>query len=133
MSVSMVYILYKVMDSNLIPHLNISYILFKLQHCFLEKHSLETQLIQLSENMGMQLKVCYQVNLELSYFSMGSEKVIHLKLIFKLTTHCQRKIFFSGSAHFSAVVLEGGVLQMYLCYQAFLKSQYLAHFSYCST
>ena len=71
---------------NLTRYLNNS-ILYELQHGFREKRSFETQLIKLTEDHGKQLKDGHQVALVLLDFSKAFDKVNHLKLLFKLSTH----------------------------------------------
>ena len=52
-----------IVASNLARHLNGNDILYGLQHGFREKHSCETQLIELVEELGRKLSHGHQVNL----------------------------------------------------------------------
>ena len=89
--ISLTCILSKVMEhivaSNLTRHLNANNILYELQHGFREKRSCETQLVQLIEDLGRQLTEGQQVDLLLIDFSKAFDKVNHLKLPFKISTH----------------------------------------------
>ena len=98
--------------SNLTRHLNVNNILYELQHGFREKRSCETQLVQLIEDLGRQLITGQQVDLVLLDFSKAFDKVNHLKLLFKLSTHGVKgktlkwiSSFLGGRTQ--AVVLEG--------------------------
>ena len=75
-----------IVASNRTWHLN-NNILYELQHGFRKKRSCETQLIQLTEDLGMQLKVEHQVDLVLLDFSNVFDKVNNLKLLSKLSTY----------------------------------------------
>ena len=89
--ISLNCILCKVMEhvvaSNLTQHLNKNNILYKLQHGFRVKLSCKTQLIQLAEDLGRQLKKGQQVDIVLLDFSKVLNKVSHLKLQYKLSSH----------------------------------------------
>ena len=89
--ISLTCILCKVMEhiiaSNLARHLNNHQIMYELQHGFREKHSCETQLIQLVEDLSRQLIQGKQVDLVLLDLSKAFDKVNHLKLLFKLSQH----------------------------------------------
>ena len=76
-----------IVASNLNRHLNENHILYELQHGFREKRSCETQLIQLVYDLGRQLTQGHQIDLVLQDFSKAFDKVNHLKLLFKLSTH----------------------------------------------
>ena len=112
----MTCILCKVMEhivaSNLTRHLNENHILYELQHGFREKRSCEMQLIQFVDDWGRQLTQGHQDDLVLLDFSKAFNKVNHLKLLFKLSTHGVKGrtlkwiSFFLGSRT-QAVVLEG--------------------------
>ena len=76
-----------IVPSNLTQHLNKINLLYELQHGFCEKRSYETQLIQLAEYLRRQLKEGQQVDLVLLEFSKAFDKVTHLKLLYKLSSH----------------------------------------------
>ena len=114
--ISLTCILCKVMEhivaSNLTRHRNENHILYELQHGFLEKRSCETQLIQLVGDLGRQLTQCHQVVLVLLDFSKAFDKVNHLQLLFKLSTHGVKGRTLKWISSFlgsrtQAVVLEG--------------------------
>ena len=89
--ISLTCILCKVMEhivaSNLSQHLNRNNVLYGLQHGFREKHPCETQLIELVEELSRKLSNGHQVHLVLLDFSKAFDKVNHLKLLFKLSSH----------------------------------------------
>ena len=115
---SLTCILCKVMEhiiaSNLARHFNNHQILYELQHGFrmsCSTFSSETQLIQLVEDLSRQLIQGKQSDLVLLDFSKAFDKIIHFKLLFKLSQHCNRgdtltwiKSFLVGRTQ--AVVLE---------------------------
>ena len=72
--------------SNLTQYLN-NNILYELHQGFCEKRSFETQLIKLTEDLGRQLKDGDQVDFVFLDFSKAFDKLNHLKLLFKLSTH----------------------------------------------
>ena len=93
-------------------HLNENDILYGLQHGFREKRSCETQLLELVEELRRKVSNCDQVDLVLLDFSKAFDKVIHLKLSFKLSTHgikCKTLKWTSSflGGRTQAVVLEG--------------------------
>ena len=59
--------------------------LYELQHGFPEKHSCETQVIQLVEDLGRQLSLGKQTDLILLDLSKAFVKVNLLKLLYKLS------------------------------------------------
>ena len=89
--ISLTCILCKVMEhivaSNVAQHLNKNDRLYGLQHYFHEKRSCETQLLELVEELCRKVSNCDQVDLVLLDFSKAFDKVNHLKLLFKLSTH----------------------------------------------
>ena len=89
--ISLTCILCKTMEHiiacNLCKHLNLNKILYDLQHCFREKRSCETQLIQLVEDLARNLTSGKLSDLILLDFSKAYDKVIHLKLLYKLQVH----------------------------------------------
>ena len=93
-SISLTCILCKVMEhiiaSKLTQHLNQHNLLYDLQHGFRERRSCETQLIQLVEDLGRQLVKGKQVDLILLDFSKVFDKVIHPKLLFKMSQHGEK-------------------------------------------
>ena len=98
--------------SNHTQHLHNNNILYELQHGFRVKRSCETQLIQLTEDLGRQLKDKHPVDLVLLDFSMSFDRVNHLKLLFKLSTHGVKGKTLNWIGSFlggrtQAVVLEG--------------------------
>ena len=114
--ISLTCILCKVMEhivaSNLSQHLNRNNVLYGLQHGFREKRSCETQLIELVEELSRKLSNGHQVDLVLLDFSKAFDKVNHLKLLFKLSSHGVKgqtlkwiSSFLGGRTQ--AVVLEG--------------------------
>ena len=114
--ISLTCILCKVMEhiiaSNLTAHLNRHNILYDLQHGFRQKRSCETQLLQLVEDLGKQLIKGNQIDLVLLDVSKASDKVNHLKLLFKLSQHGVKgntlnwiRSFLLGRTQ--AIVLEG--------------------------
>ena len=114
--ISLTCTLCKVMEhivaSNLNRHLNANNILYELQDGFREKRSCETQLVQLIEDLGRQLIEGQQVDLVLLDFSKAFDKVNHLKLLFKLSTHRVKGKTLKWISSFlggriQAVVLEG--------------------------
>ena len=114
--ISLICILCKVVEhivaSNLTQHLHNNYILYEFQHGFCAKRSCETQLIQLTEDLGRQLKDRHPVDLVLLDFSMSFDRVNHLKLLFKLSTHGVKGKTLNWIGSFlggrtQAVVLEG--------------------------
>ena len=101
-----------IVASNVARHLNENGILYGLQHGFREKRSCETQLLELVEELCRKVSNCDQVNLVLLDFSKAFDKVNHLKLLFKLSTHGIKgktlkwiSSFLGGRTQ--AVVLEG--------------------------
>ena len=74
-----------IIASNISKHLNKHNALYELQHGFREKRSCETQLIQLTEDLGRQLTLGKQRDLVLLDFSKAFDKVNHLKLLYKLS------------------------------------------------
>lgn len=114
--ISLTCILCKVMEhivaSNLAQHLNRHDILYELQHGFRGKRSCETQLIELVEELGRRLSCGRQVDLVLLDFSKAFDKVNHLKLLFKLSSHGVKGKTLNWISSFlggrtQAVVLEG--------------------------
>ena len=89
-SISLACILCKVMEhviaSNISRHITQHNILFELQHGFREKHSCETQLIELVEDLARRLTLGKQTDLILLDFSKAFDKVNHPKLLYKLST-----------------------------------------------
>ena len=111
-SISLTCILCKVMASNLSRHLNRNNVLYGLQHGFREKRSCETQLIELVEELSRTLSNGHQVDLVLLDFSKAFDKVNHLKLLFKLSSHGVKGQILKRISSFlvgrtQAVVLEG--------------------------
>ena len=102
-----------IIASNLNKHLNKYNVLCDLQHCFREKRSCETQLIQLVDELARGLSQVHQTDLILLDFSKAFDKVSHTKLLFKRHQHgithnnlsCLRAFLLGRSP---CVALEGG-------------------------
>ena len=73
-----------IISSNISKHHNKCNAPYELQHGFREKRSCETQFILLVEDPGRQLTLGKQTDLVLLDFSKASNKVNHLKLLYKL-------------------------------------------------
>ena len=76
-----------IVASNMTKHFNQNYILYDLQHGFHEKRSCETQLIQKVEDLARNMTSGKQTDLILLDYSKAFDKVIHLKLLYKLQVH----------------------------------------------
>ena len=118
-----------IVATNVARHLNSNNILDGLQHGFREKHSCETQLNELVEELGRKNSNGHPVDLILLDFSKVFDKVNHLKSLFELSSHgvkekTLRRISYFLGGRTQAVVLEGEYSSEVPSHQACHRAQY---------
>ena len=135
--ISLTRILCKVLEhiiaSNIVKHLNSNRLMYHLQHGFRERHSCETQLVSLIEDLARKSSLGTQTDVILLDFSKAFNKVNHSNLPWKLhsygirnTTLCWIQAILSNRQQ--KVVNEGEESESVQLLQESLRARYWVRF-----